>query len=102
MIASNAFIVDLQQQLTLSWWKPLSYRNQSIDLLPKSMDWFLYDNGLRYERVKLEHRSLFKKVKSQSILVLYITVKIGWVELTNSVNGRVGHDHFIQHELLLY
>ena len=65
MIASNAFIVDLQQQLTLSWWKPLSYRNQSIDLLPKSMDWFLYDNGLRYERVKLEHRSLFKKVKSQ-------------------------------------
>ena len=31
---------------------PLSYRNQSIDLLCKSMDWFLYDNGLRYERVK--------------------------------------------------
>ena len=24
---------------------PLSYRNQSIDLLSKSMDWFLYDNG---------------------------------------------------------
>ena len=30
----------------------LSYRNQSIDLLRKSMDWFLYDNGLHYERVK--------------------------------------------------
>ena len=28
-------------------------RNQSIDLLWKSMDWFLYDNGLRHERVKL-------------------------------------------------
>ena len=26
--------------------RPLSYRNQ------KSMDWFLYDNGLRHERVK--------------------------------------------------
>ena len=26
--------------LTLSWRRPLSYRNQSIDL-----DWFLYDNG---------------------------------------------------------
>ena len=26
---------------------PLSYRNQSIDLLCKSMDCFLYDNGLR-------------------------------------------------------
>ena len=37
--------------LTLSWRRPLSYRNQSIDLLCKSMDWFLYDNGLRHERV---------------------------------------------------
>ena len=26
--------------------RPLSYRNQSIDLQIKSMDWFLYDNGL--------------------------------------------------------
>ena len=24
--------------------RPLSYRKQSIDLLRKSMDWFLYDN----------------------------------------------------------
>ena len=33
--------------------EPLSYRNQSIiDLLCKSMDWFLYDNGLRHERVE--------------------------------------------------
>ena len=38
--------------LTLSCRGPLSYRNQSIDLRSKSMDWFLYDNGLRYERVK--------------------------------------------------
>ena len=37
--------------LTLSWRRPLSYRNHSIDLLCKSIDWFLYDNGLRYERV---------------------------------------------------
>ena len=33
--------------LSLSWRRPLSYRNQFIDLLCKSMDWFLYDNGLR-------------------------------------------------------
>ena len=38
--------------LTLSWRRPLSYRNQSINLQSKSMDWFLYDNGLRHERVK--------------------------------------------------
>ena len=38
--------------LTLSWRRPLSDRNQSSDLLCKSMDWFLlYDNGLRHERV---------------------------------------------------
>ena len=30
---------------------PLSYRNQSIDLRSKSMDWFLYDDGIRHERV---------------------------------------------------
>ena len=28
----------------------LSYRNQSIDLQGKSIDWFLYDGGLRHER----------------------------------------------------
>ena len=39
--------------LTLSRRRPLSYRNQSIDLGSKSMDWFLYGNGLRLERVNL-------------------------------------------------
>ena len=30
----------------------LSYRNLSIDLQSKSMDWFLYDRDHRHERVK--------------------------------------------------
>ena len=30
----------------------VTYRNQSVDLLRKSMEWFLYDSGLRYKRVK--------------------------------------------------
>ena len=38
--------------LTLSRRRPLSYRNQSIDLPSKSMDWFLYNNGLRLQRGK--------------------------------------------------
>ena len=37
---------------------PLSYRNQSIDLQSKSMDWFLYDNSLRHERVKVSISTL--------------------------------------------
>ena len=48
----NHFILLTQFDLTLSWRRPLSYRDQSIDLLRKSMDWFLYDNGLRHGRVK--------------------------------------------------
>ena len=43
---------DYKRLLTLSWRRPLSYRNLSIDLLLKSMDWFLYDTGRRHERVK--------------------------------------------------
>ena len=38
--------------LTLSWRRPISYRNLSIDLQSKSVDWFLYDIGLHHERVK--------------------------------------------------
>ena len=45
------FIINGDKWLTLSWRRPLSYRNQSIDFQSKSMDWFLYDNGLRHERV---------------------------------------------------
>ena len=41
-------------KLTLSWRRPLSYRNQSIDLQSKSMDWFLYDNNLRHEKVNIK------------------------------------------------
>ena len=38
--------------LTLSRRWSLSYWNQSIDLLCKSMDWFLYVSDLYQERVK--------------------------------------------------
>ena len=51
--------------LTFSRRKSLSYRNQSIDLHSKSMDWFLYDRNLRHKRVKggdLKRRKLNLKV----------------------------------------
>ena len=35
--------------LTLSWYKSLSYRNQSTDFQSKSIDWLLYDTDLRHE-----------------------------------------------------
>ena len=37
--------------LTLSWWRFLSYRNRSLDLLCKPMNWFLYGSNLRHENI---------------------------------------------------
>ena len=51
-----SYILNAPISLTFSWRRPLSYRNQSIDLLRKSIDWFLYDIGLRHERVKKRSR----------------------------------------------
>ena len=53
--------------LTFSWRKPLSYRNQSIDLQSKSMYWFLYDDGLRLKRV---NRNTWIKKRAQYRLQL--------------------------------
>ena len=54
---ANLFRIQIQRDLILilSWRRPLSYRNQSIDLLCKSMDWFLYNNSLLHERVKWDN-----------------------------------------------
>ena len=41
------------RSLTLSWRRSLSYRNQSIDLQSKWMNWFLYDSDFCHERVNL-------------------------------------------------
>ena len=50
LIVSNKY--SLFCFLTLSWRGSLSYSNQSIDLLCKSMDRFLYDRDLRHESIK--------------------------------------------------
>ena len=66
--------VKWTKYLTLSWRGPISYRNQSIDLRRKSMDWFLYDIGLRHERVKYKaiykynHLCRFEKLKKRTTL----------------------------------
>ena len=58
--------------VTLSWRRPLSYRNQSIDW-SKSMDWFLYDNGLHHERVK-DPIVIMKEIMSWLFKVPIVTV----------------------------
>ena len=51
-ISTLSIKIILSNSLTLSWRRPYSYRNQSTDSLRNSMDWFLYDDSLRHERVK--------------------------------------------------
>ena len=54
MIRNRFWWIDdhRRKELTLSWRRSLTCRNKSIDLLCKWMGWFLYDRGLRHERVK--------------------------------------------------
>ena len=49
----------------------MSYRNQSIDLLCKSMDWFLYDIGLRREIINFKIAIAHKIVEYATDLVSY-------------------------------
>ena len=81
--------VILFSVLTLSRRKSLSYRNESIDLLRKSMDWFLYDNGLRLERVKwlLSNEICTNKNLSKlCFIILYgVLVKVVDVQFIESI-----------------
>ena len=49
----SIIIIFICYVVTLSWRRSLSHRNQLIDLLSKSMDWFLYDRDFHHERIKM-------------------------------------------------
>ena len=83
--------------LNLSWRRPLSYRNQSIDLLRKSIDWFLYDNGLRHERVRVV-RGKGKPTHSLLSTLWYQTLrKIMLCRKKVDTPLRGYHPHFVIH-----
>ena len=48
-INTSRWIYTSNKTFALTWRRSLSYRNQSIDLLRRSMGWFLYDRVLRHE-----------------------------------------------------
>ena len=50
IISSHHEVIN-SSPLSLSWRRSLSYRNQSIGLQNKLMDWFLYDKVHCHERV---------------------------------------------------
>ena len=62
------------KHLTLSWRRSLSYRNQSIDLLWKSITWVLYDRDICHERVNLIYiRLKLKKHNMESFISIFFT-----------------------------
>ena len=75
---TNSFLLKVfNTTLTLSRRRPLSYRNQSIDLLLKSVDWFLYDNDLRHKRVKKDTRG---RIRICWITGSRLNGELRWVE----------------------
>ena len=86
----------LNSLLTLWWRQSLSYWNQSIHLLRKSMDWFLYDNGLRHERVK----RCFKNVEAQFILAIFIIYFFRLIEILDVIYSTCEKKFFL--DLKLY
>ena len=67
----------------------LSCRIQSIDLLSKSVDWFLYDNGLRHERVTLSMYVVWKFMllgRLHSSYVLNFMVMLWWLVINMVAN----------------
>ena len=53
------------------WWRgSLSYKNQSVDLICKSMEWFLHDRDLGHKRVK--------RVSTQSPVLNKVILKINY------------------------
>ena len=85
--------------LTFSWRRSLTYRNQSTDFHSKSMDWFLYDRDLRHERVNFsfnKYSSIFcgnndrsAKWKRES--------RNYWVFFDNDVLFPIGNNILIKH-----
>ena len=56
----NNSLIEKNCSCTLSWRRPLSYRNQSTELFCKSLNWFLHNRDFHHERVNctgVKHRT---------------------------------------------
>ena len=77
----NELRVSLEiYESTLPSRRSQAYRNQSTELLCKSMDWFLYNRDLRHELVK-------------SILIENISQLLSWLCFTFAVLIRLPQPH---------
>ena len=65
--------VSLDPLLTLSKPTSLSYRNQFIDLLYKSMGWFLHDKDLHHGRVEYYLQEVIQRSQMSGKLIVTST-----------------------------
>ena len=93
------FSTQPQCCLTLSWRRPLSYRNQSIDLLRKSMDLFQYDNGLGHKRVNFffSRASMLLRCCLMHITIIILKHILYWVYLCLGLDSFLSYLWFIFH-----
>ena len=79
--------------LTLSWRRSLSYRNQSIDLLCKTIDWFLNDRGFCHERVKWDILQakiwLFSRLLQFLKVIVLMVQDATWKFVGNEAKGQI-------------
>ena len=74
-IQSHFSLSCLLSCLTLLWWRSLSHRNKSINLLCKSMDWFLHDRDICHERINSSMSSTSSVLKTVNTCFI---LKINW------------------------
>ena len=105
--SANIWTIALILILTLSWRRQLSYRNESIGLQSKSMDWFLYDNGLCHMRVDdcFWFLSLISTIHDQKELVQFNPLHANPTKWSNTLKQFVSKlptnclsvfDHFMK------
>ena len=106
-VVSNRPVNISWRYLTLSWQRPLSYRNQSIDVQRKSVNWFLYDNGLRHERVKFqsvvlkkiappEHHKCQTRIWYPGKLLMVLLNNVLWYDKTVSLHFFLGRGKSVE------
>ena len=80
-------------QILTHWWRMfLSYRNRSIDLQRKSMNWFLYDRDLRHkskDSTKLLWLIVLMNTSSRSQIFFKISVLKNFTEISQNTSGRL-------------
>ena len=97
-IANANTIIKGFSNLTLSWRRSLSYRNQSIYLLHKSVHWFLYGNSLRHEWVKSKLEKMFVQYSASGRPVSKFTFWLNWPLLfTNLTFNLKIFEDFLSH-----